>query len=152
MFLFGCQYHFDFGILYSKKTQYFAYINFFVAAVHLSLNYMLIKQYGIWGAVWASVTVVAFQTFLYLLVSNRNYPIKYELRRVFSCLSVAVIFYILAMSMSFEQIVFSIIFKLMLLSLFLITLVLLKIVTPGETIMAKAVLFKLLPKKITNQT
>jgi O-antigen/teichoic acid export membrane protein len=77
--IFGVRYHFETGILIKRKTKYFAYINGFTAIVNLALNYLLIPLYQIWGALMALNISQLLTTSLFYWVSQRLYPIKYDL-------------------------------------------------------------------------
>jgi len=150
MFLFGCQYHFDFGILYSKKTKYFAYINFIIAGIHIGLNFILISRYGIWGAIWASVVVLGTQALLYLYVSNRYYKIDYELLRVIKYLLLSIVFFFLSRSIHFDNTLYDILLKLMLLLVFILTSILCRIIRSNEVEAVKKIFagrFSVFPKK-----
>lgn len=96
MIIFNCHYHFDFGILQSRKTQYLAYINFAAAILNLITNLLFIRAYGVLGAVCSSVTVLSVQAFLLYFVSNRLFPIPYEFSRIAVYLLVALATYFLS--------------------------------------------------------
>ena len=89
MIIFNSHYHFDFGILQSRKTKYLAYINFVSAALNLGSNYLLIRTYGVVGAVWSTTLNFSFQAFLLYRVSHRLYPIRYDFGRISAFLLVA---------------------------------------------------------------
>ncbi len=75
-------YHFEIGISYYKKTVYFTYINFFTAAVNLGLNFLLIPEYGWWGAAWSTVITYIVRASLCFYFSNRLHPLEFEGVRV----------------------------------------------------------------------
>jgi O-antigen/teichoic acid export membrane protein len=77
--IFGVRYHFETGILIKKKTKYFTYINGLTAIVNLVLNYLLIPHYQIWGALIALNISQLLTTSLFYWVSQRLYPVKYDL-------------------------------------------------------------------------
>lgn len=139
MVIFGTHYHFDFGILYSKKTKYLSYIGLSCAAVQIGLNYLLIRRYGFFGAVWSSTISLVLQASLLYIVSQKLYPIKYEFRRILFFALTAFIFYGISTEVRTGVMLFNIGIKLMLLLLFPATLVLLKIVTPSETAKIKEI-------------
>lgn len=147
MYIFACQYHFDFGIEYSKKTKYFAYINVIIAGLHLSLNFFLISNYGIWGAVCASIIVLGFQSIFYLLISQKFYRIDYELARIARFLFLAVVFYFFSAQIKFSNILLDTILKSHLLILFLIVAALLNIVKKAEVTAVKELIHRRLLQK-----
>lgn len=146
MYLLGSQYHFDFGILYSKKTKQFAYINAGVAILHLCLNYFIIKRYGMWGAVWCSVLVLGAQAFLYYHVSNRYYKIEFEFFRISKYLLCGVVFYLVSRWINTDDILINIFFKLILLALFPVILTLLRIISHEEIDVIRRAIKKNFPK------
>jgi len=75
-------YHFSIGISYFKKTIYFTYINIMTAVVNLSLNFLLIPTFGIWGAAWSTVITYVVRASLTFYFSNRLCPLEFETVRV----------------------------------------------------------------------
>jgi O-antigen/teichoic acid export membrane protein len=139
MVIFGCQYHFDFGILHSKKTKYLAYINVGCSAVQVGLNFLLIKNYGMWGAVWSSTISLGLQTFLLYLVSDRLYRISYEFGRIGRYMLVACLFYGISTQLHAGIILGDIGIKLLLLILFPVATVKLKIISEEEVTKLKEI-------------
>lgn len=95
MIILGMKYHFQFGILYEKQTKYMMYSNFAAALVHVVLNFALIRYWGLWGALAASLAAYTCSSCLVLFFANRLYPISYEYRRL-SLLAVVAITVVLA--------------------------------------------------------
>lgn len=90
MVLLATKYHFEFGILFSKKTKYQMYINVASAVLHLALNFLLIRYMGLWGALVASLIAFGVRSALCLWVSNRLYPIPYDFVRTAKLAALAV--------------------------------------------------------------
>lgn len=132
MIVFGSQYHFDFGILFSKKTKYLAYINFISALLNLLLNFILIKNFGLWGAIWSSVITLSIQSFLLYYVSNKIYKIDYEFMRILKYLSVVFILYLISTRINFDSLLLNNIGKTMIVALFPFILKWLKVVSNEE--------------------
>jgi O-antigen/teichoic acid export membrane protein len=133
MLIFGFHYHFDFGILHSKKTKYLAYINLACAAIQIGLNFALIPTYGLYGAVCASIVALSTQAFLLVSVSERLYRIKYEFGRIFKYILLAVVFYGISTQIHTESLLLSIGIKTAVLILFPVAAVLLRIISSAET-------------------
>ena len=76
--LFGMRYHFETGLLIKKKTRYFTYINGGTAVLAIGLNYLLIGQYKIWGALIALNLSQFVTTGLFYVISQRLYPVSYH--------------------------------------------------------------------------
>jgi len=133
MIIFGCHYHFNFGILYSKKTKYLAYIDLSSASVSLVLNIFLIRAYGLWGAVYSSVIALTFQALLLYYVSNRLYRIEFEFGRLFSYLLTAGTFCFLIRQIKVDMLALDVAIKVLFLMLFPLFLILLRIISSEET-------------------
>ncbi len=89
MVFFGMRYHFEFGILYAKKTHHYAVINVSTAFLHIGLNFILVPSHGIWGAAWASVTAVAFNSAATYVAGQRLYHIPFTIGRKARVLGIA---------------------------------------------------------------
>lgn len=65
-----------------KKTKYHAYITLFGVIINVSLNFLLIPKYGMYGAIIATgISYIAMSIYTYKLVQAR-YPIPYEFNRI----------------------------------------------------------------------
>jgi O-antigen/teichoic acid export membrane protein len=122
MIILGTHFHFDFGILYSKKTKYLAYINLFCAVLHLICNFLLIKSFGLFGAVFSSIIVLSIQACFLYTISQRFFPIIYEFGRIFKFLIFAFVAFFLSKSFYLNNFFLSILFKLLLLSIYTFSL------------------------------
>ena len=132
MVIFGLRYHFEFGILWSKKTQYYAYINGLTSFINVGLNFLLIPNFGIWGAVFASLIAITIHSILLYLISNRLYPIPFEFFRVLKMFSLACFFFAISIFISTSSIFIDIALKIGLILGFSATLVGLNIFTQEE--------------------
>ena len=151
MIIFGCHYHFNFGILYSKKTKYLAYINLSSAVISLALNFFLIQAYGIWGAISSSVIALSFQAFLLYFFSDKFYHIEYEFRRIFMYMLVAGIFYGFSTQINTNTLVLTLGIKLFLLALFPFSIILLRIISPEESAKLKQIYTAKIKSPILNK-
>ncbi len=133
MIIFGCHYHFDFGILYSKKTKYLAYINISCAILNLCLNYCLINSFGLFGAVWAAIIILSLQAFLLYHFSEKYFHIEYEFIRIIKYLLIAFCLYGISAYIHNDTFLILLTMKLCLLSLFPIIVILLRIISHEET-------------------
>lgn len=75
-------YQFHFGLLYSKKTKIISYIQICTTIVSFLLALILIKPFGILGAVIVSALTNTFQCIIGLYYGNLNYKILYEWKRI----------------------------------------------------------------------
>ncbi len=133
MLILGCQYHFDFGILYAKKTKYLAYINLVSAAIQVGFNYVLIRRYGMVGGVYSAIVALGIQALLLFLVSRRSFRIDYELGRVGRYVALAVAFYLASTQIQMGLPWADALLKLALLLAFPVTVIALGIATRAET-------------------
>lgn len=95
MILYGCHFHFNFGILYSKQTKYLAYINVGSALLMLVCNYFLIQALGLWGGVLSTILTMGVEAWLLYLVSNRFFRIHFEFGRVGGFLILCITYYLI---------------------------------------------------------
>src|SRR5205085_10979415 len=72
---------FTFGILVSKMTHYNAAINVASSVLHVSLNFFLVRSYGIAGAAGASVVALLVNSVATYVVGQRLYPIPFAIGR-----------------------------------------------------------------------
>jgi O-antigen/teichoic acid export membrane protein len=94
-------YHFNIGIIISKKTKYFAIINMSNAALNLALNFILIPKYGMWGAAGATCICYFFRSVLAFIFSRKFVPVVVEWRRVMTVMGVAFAYYFVLEPMDF---------------------------------------------------
>lgn len=80
--VFSFHYHFNIGILMKKKTKYIAYTNILNGILNLTLNFILIKKYDIWGAAYATLICFIFKSSLVYYFSNKLVKIIVEWRRI----------------------------------------------------------------------
>lgn len=133
MIIFGCHYHFDFGILYSKKTSCLAYINMVSAVLNLGLNYSLIQAYGLYGAVWSAIIILSLQALLLYYFSEKFYHINYEFFRIFKFMIVACVIYFISWYMPIDKNLLRIAIKILLVTVIFFGIIIhLKIITPAE--------------------
>ncbi|MFC1809700.1 lipopolysaccharide biosynthesis protein, partial [Candidatus Omnitrophota bacterium] len=93
MVVFGFRYHFDFGMLYKKKTLLYSKINILSSIINITLNLVLIKKYGAFGALYALLLTRIVNTACFYFANQRIYCISFNIMRVLSVLSIAIIVY-----------------------------------------------------------
>jgi O-antigen/teichoic acid export membrane protein len=102
----GLYFFFVRPLLYLKSYTRFVSIATLIAAmVNIGLNYFLIIEYGMKGAVWATFISIAVKLVLVWYFAQKKYFIKYELKRLLIILFILILamfsFYV------FEQVDFS---------------------------------------------
>ena len=135
--LLGLRNHFEFGILWSKKTKYYVYINAIMAVVNVVLNFILIWAFGLWGAVYSSIITIIIHNSLVYFFGKKQYFIKFEFVRVAKLLSVALAIYGVSLLITTESIAINIILKSMLVLVFPLVLLWMKIITQEESLLLK---------------
>ena len=79
---YGVYINFIVGIYIEKKTGYLPFVTGLGALVSIACNFLLIPQFGIIGAAWASFAAYLAMAVSLYFVSHRFYPIQYEFKRV----------------------------------------------------------------------
>jgi O-antigen/teichoic acid export membrane protein len=91
--LYGCFQLLGVGLGLMAKTRYSALIVTVAAILNLGLNYLLIPDYGMMGAAWATLISYLVLAVLSFVVSRRFYAVNYEWGRVAKiCIAFGVIF------------------------------------------------------------
>lgn len=137
MIIFGMKYHFDFGIHYSKKTKYFAYINTTSAISHIGLNLILVKNFGLWGALYASLFAYTLNTVLIYIAGNSLYKIGYDFLKTSKIFLIALILFILSRAIQFDNMALTLLWKFSLITFFPFWLIKAQIIPTGQYVAAK---------------
>jgi len=94
--LYAMDHHVAFGILIEKKTEYWTYVNLVMGALNLFLNLLLIREYGLWGAVAATFLSLVFKIAALYMIGRRFLRIPFEWVRMGLILLVSVMVYFLS--------------------------------------------------------
>lgn len=70
------------GIYIEKKTSHLPYITGIGAVINVVVNFLMIPKFGMFGAAWATFFAYAGMAVAIYLVSQKYYPIQYELGRL----------------------------------------------------------------------
>ena len=116
--IFSFHYHFNIGILISKKTKYLAYINLSNAVLVITLNILLISNYGVYGAALATLISFVYKAALTYYFSQKYYRIHFEFGRIFKIFLTAGIIYLALCSVNLSNIYASFLLKLAVIGLF----------------------------------
>ncbi|HBA53551.1 oligosaccharide flippase family protein [Syntrophorhabdus aromaticivorans] len=147
MVIFGFRYHFEFGILWAKKTKYYMYINLFNCCLNLALNYSLIPRFGVYGAIIANLASTTAYSFSLFFVSARFYRIHYEFGRLLKAFCLATAFYIFSLSIRTHSLHIDVLLKLLLIPAFIVSLPVLGVVSKQETSQLRLILTRLIPNR-----
>jgi len=138
--IFSFRFHFDFGIFWSKKTYYELYINIVIVIISLASNYFFIKNFDLFGAVYAKCLTHTVHTILIYAVANRLYKIEYEFRRVFKAFALAILIYTLSILINTGHLIADVSIKLTMLMLYPVILYLFSLITREEAIKIRQVI------------
>jgi O-antigen/teichoic acid export membrane protein len=87
----------------SGQTKFGAYIAIGGACLTILVNVIFIPTYGYWASAWATLIVYAAQMIASYLLGQKYYPIKYNLRKFWLYLGVALAFYFFAQLLGLEK-------------------------------------------------
>jgi O-antigen/teichoic acid export membrane protein len=86
------------GIYIEKKTKYLPYITGLGALINIAGNFLLIPYFGMHGAAAATLLSYLAMTFYIYYISQKFYPVKYEINKVillnFINVAALIIFYL----------------------------------------------------------
>lgn len=75
-------FHFFFGLLYANRTFFISLIQFISAGLSITFNWILIKHYGLWGAVEAAFVVSGIQCIVGYILARKYYRIPFDWRTI----------------------------------------------------------------------
>jgi O-antigen/teichoic acid export membrane protein len=78
----GLEHHFSVGIYYTRKTIWATWIGVLSLLTIVALNWCLLPHFGFMAAAFATLVGISLRSGLLLTVSQRLYPIPFELRRL----------------------------------------------------------------------
>lgn len=87
----------------SNQTKFGAYIAISGAILTITVNVIFIPTYGYMASAWATLLVYAFQMVVSYILGQKYYPIKYNLRKFFLYLGMAVFLFYIAGMFSFKE-------------------------------------------------
>ncbi|MBI4639345.1 MAG: oligosaccharide flippase family protein [Candidatus Tectomicrobia bacterium] len=132
-FLFGgIHYCFQTGLYIQKRTNYVFYITLVSGLLNLGLDLALIPRWGIYGAAGANGLNALCAVFLAYVVSQRIYPVNYDLRGMAKILLTVGVIGLIAFQVHFDSLWWTVFVKLLLLGSFPVLLGILHGYTPGE--------------------
>jgi len=102
------------SLFYTKKTNKLPVFTGFAAITNVTLNMILLPKWGILGAAWTTVISYLISATLVFREARRIYPIPYEFKRLAVLFTIVTPLYVLGVSIRFETVFVSLIFKLLL--------------------------------------
>ena len=100
----GLETHFTTGILYKKKTIWTTYVSILSLAVIIMWNYIFVPKYGLVGAATSNLAGFTVRGFLIYKISQRFYPIPFELRRIGMMFLTGCVLYFICQSICFHSV------------------------------------------------
>lgn len=95
-------YHFFFGLLNANRTFTISLIQFISAGLSIAFNWLLIKRYGLWGAVWSSCIVNGVQSIVGYVFAQKYYYIRYDWIKIGKLVASACVLFLLIDSVVLE--------------------------------------------------
>jgi O-antigen/teichoic acid export membrane protein len=118
MIFLGLKYHFETGILIKKKTKFIAMINGFTAFSNIIINYFMIKNYGLYGAIIAINISYLTNSLLNLLFSQKLFHINYNFSNAAAIIVMTVLSYVIFLIIGADSMILNIIYKIGIMALY----------------------------------
>lgn len=129
---FNLYYILDIGFLFEKKTYWYFIISSTAAGVNVGLNFILIPQLGILGAAIATTGAFLVLPVMAFTVSQKYYPIQYDLLKAGKILIVGLVWFFVAQKIQTPSLILNISLKAILLLMYPVFLTLIKVFGKGE--------------------
>jgi len=100
--LLACYYHFFFGLLHSKKTQFISLVQFLTTVINVGASLVLIKPFGILGAVLVSGLTSLAQCVMGYFFGQKYYYIPFEWANIIKVASMACLLFLLINQISVD--------------------------------------------------
>jgi O-antigen/teichoic acid export membrane protein len=136
----GLETHFITGILYRGKTVYMTFISVLALGVVLLWNYLFVPTYGLLGAATSNLAGFTIRISLIYVISQRLYPLPFEIRRLASMLAVAIVFYTASQNLGLSKPYLTLLVQMGLASLFPIGLLIIGFFRERELEFARVLL------------
>jgi O-antigen/teichoic acid export membrane protein len=128
----GLDLHFRTGILYCRKTVWDTIISIPTLGVIVAWNLVLIPRYGLIAAATSNLAGYVIRVGLAYVVSQRLYPLPFELGRLAKLLITALVVYALTQEIAFQSAWATLIARMAMVGLFPISLVAVGFYREGE--------------------
>lgn len=117
--------YFNLSIWYklTDKTKWGAYFSVIVCVMTLVLNVVLVPYYGYMGCAWASLLSNLFITILSYYMGQKEYPVTYDLKSIFSYTALAVVLYALYSFIDLHSMALNFGFRTILIIIFIVYMV-----------------------------
>lgn len=130
------------SIFYVRKTKTLAVTTAVAAIINAALNIILVPKYGMQGAVFTTIISYAYMCVCVYHKGQKCYVIKWHWKDIIKNITICLFIYICSTVSISNKIIFSIMFKLMLYTVYIILLFLLKILSLTKIKEYKDILIK----------
>ena len=124
------------GIFIEKKTKYSPLVTGVGAVVNVVANFLLIPPFGMLGAAWATFIAYFIMAVTMYIVVQRIYPVSYEFSRLLkiagSTVVVIILYYFIPVDALSGSTILPVVWKIVLILLFLILMYAMKFFKAGE--------------------
>ena len=101
------------------ETKWGAYFSFAGCAVLIAVNVIFVPVYGYMACAWAGFAGYAVAMLLSYAVGQKKYPVRYDLKGIFVYVSIAMILYLVAEYLPFEDMLSTLAVRTLLLFVFI---------------------------------
>lgn len=90
------------NFLIAKKNIYQPFFVIFAVLINISLNFLLIPKFEIWGAIGSSVVTSLLLNVFYYIFSRKYYRVDYEMLKIWLLIGLSVGFYLISLLFDFN--------------------------------------------------
>lgn len=119
--LLGVFFNLSFWYKLNDKTWYGAYLTLFGAVITISINFVFIPLYGYYASAWAHVVCNLSMVVISFFFSKYFLKVEFKILRIFIIVFIAAVLYGLKSMMAFENNLSEVLFRLFLLSVFILS-------------------------------
>ena len=127
---------------FMKKTKYNAIVVLGAALLNISLNFVLVPLYGIYGAAAATIISWIFMSFAFYRYTMKYYKIDYELKKIVLIVLIGIMLFLLSYTFSEVQFYLKIVLKALLFIMFPFILFVFNFYEKIEILRIKEILIK----------
>lgn len=115
----GVYFNLSFWYKLIDETKWGAYFSFAGCAVLIAVNVIFVPVYGYMACAWAGFAGYAVAMLLSYAVGQKKYPVRYDLKGIFVYVSIAMILYLVAEYLPFEDMLSTLAVRTLLLFVFI---------------------------------
>ena len=130
--LMGIQEILNVGLAIHRRTEFYAYVFVIGAVVNVVLNLVLIPNFGMMGAAYATVIAFLVICITKYIVARQFYPIDYEWGRIAKLIFSTGVVYLVGMQINSQSILLSLLGKILVIASFPVLLLMLSFLKNDE--------------------